>query len=262
MASTPYQKELRSFSPCDLIANKLKQMSRYQSNIVINETAKGLVLRDDLLLGGTKSTFMGDLLDRSKNAFVYATPVYGGFQIALAGYCKQNGLKAVIFCAKRKVPHPNSLMCKDMGATVYQVPYGYLSNVQSKARAYCAANGAQYLEFGAKGAIGINAIKERMQGVTDRLGFEPDKIYCAIGSGTLATGILAGTANAKVIGVQVGKTCEMRHERLKVIKYDRPFDKPARVKPPFQSCMNYDAKAYEVFARSERTDKSLFWNVL
>lgn len=42
------------------------------------------VLRDDLLPGGTKACFIGELLAPSFACHVYASPVYGAFQIALA----------------------------------------------------------------------------------------------------------------------------------------------------------------------------------
>lgn len=45
------------------------------------------VLRDDLLPGGTKSILMPSIIGDSLE-YVYASPVYGGFQIALSEYCK------------------------------------------------------------------------------------------------------------------------------------------------------------------------------
>ena len=46
------------------------------------------ILRDDLLIGGTKSILMSSLDNETHiNEFVYASPVYGGFQIALSAYC-------------------------------------------------------------------------------------------------------------------------------------------------------------------------------
>ena len=46
------------------------------------------VLRDDLLPGGTKSILMTSIIGEAEE-YVYGSPVYGGFQIALAEYCNQ-----------------------------------------------------------------------------------------------------------------------------------------------------------------------------
>ena len=221
------------------------------------------VLRDDLLVGGTKSTFVDKLLKDQYDYYVQATPAYGGFQIALAGVCKQLGKKCVIFVAKRENPHKNSLHAKKLGATVYQVPYGYLSNIQSKAKQFCKDNNGQLLEFGAKNEIGLNAIEQRTKNVIKLLGAEPDYIYCAVGSGTLINGIHRGTTKSKIIGVSVGKEfTDKLSQRVQIIKYDRSFDKEARIKPPFQSCENYDAKVWEVLIKKKPSGKILFWNVL
>ena len=81
------------------------------------------VLRDDLLPGGTKACFIGELLNQAFDCHVYASPVYGAFQIALAEYCRANGRQAVIFCAKRGQPHENTLKAKAAGARVFPRPF-------------------------------------------------------------------------------------------------------------------------------------------
>jgi hypothetical protein len=223
------------------------------------------VLRDDTLPGGTKSTFLHLLLDLKKHYFVYASPVYGGFQIALAAYCKSIGKQAVIFCPKRKTPFINSLKAKEAGAVVYQVPYGYLSNCQSKARDFAAAHNAQLLNFGADYPAAINSIAERMQAVTAWLKKEPDEIFCAAGSGTLLKGIIQGTANAVIYAVQVGADLKLSLQgidRVKILKYHKPFEAESKAKAPFPSCTNYDLKAWEYCLQYKKTGSTFFWNVL
>lgn len=58
------------------------------------EQHKGVnVLRDDLLTGGTKSILMPSIIGDDLE-YVYASPVYGGFQIALSAYCQSVNKKA------------------------------------------------------------------------------------------------------------------------------------------------------------------------
>lgn len=220
------------------------------------------VLRDDLLQGGTKSILMPHILDKSFDEYVYASPVYGAFQIALSIYCQQIGKRATIFCAKRKEMHRNTIKCLDHGAQIIDVPHGYLNVVESAAHKYCQQYGAQKLIFGAHDPKAIELIANRMFEVTLELGSEPDEIWCAIGSGTLVESILKATTTAKVFGVQVGKDYEGSHPRLTVIKYPKPFEWECKTAAPFQSMTNYDLKAWELCTAQHSTDLNvLFWNV-
>jgi len=229
--------------------------------IIIEEHNGVNVLRDDLLPGGTKSILMPHLI-KDGEEFVYASPVYGGFQIALSAYCKSYNKRATIFCAKRKVKHPNTIKCESLGAQIIEVPYGYLSVVEKKSRDYCEQTGAVKLQFGAKTPESIGVISNRVKKVIEKLGGEPNEIFCAIGSGTLVTSILNATKKCKVIGVQVGAEFHNEDPRLRTIKYHKTFDKESHSIAPFPSMPNYDLKAWEYCLRYKQSDNVLFWNVL
>lgn len=227
------------------------------------EEFKGIkVLRDDLLPGGTKSILMDSIIG-DKEEYVYASPVYGGFQIALSSYCKQVGKKATIFCAKRKNKHSNTKKCLELGANVIEVPYGYLSVIEKRARDYCyGKNNSQKLVFGAKEDSNIDLIAKRTKEVINYLGYEPEEIWCAIGSGTLVKGIIKGTSKSIINGVQVGAEYKESHERLNKLIYHKSFDKESKEKTPFNSTPNYDLKALEYCLKYKKTNNVLFWNVL
>lgn len=226
------------------------------------------VLRDDLLPGGSKSLILDSELDTAVNEWVYASPVYGGLQIALSHWCKNNNKKATIFCAKRNELHSNTQICIDLGANVIQIPDGYLNNIKGKANKYCIENNAKQIPFGLNTETARNIISNRIQEIIKKLGKEPDEIWCAIGSGVLAEGIIRGTKTAKIFGVQVGKEYKLGmsmfldgFDRLTVIQYPKPFDKPSDITPPFKSTQNYDAKAWEYCISQKGSGDILFWNV-
>ncbi len=220
------------------------------------------VLRDDLLPGGTKACFIGELLDTSFDCHVYASPVYGAFQIALAEYCRANGRQSAVFCARRNEPHENTLRAKAAGARILQVPYGYLSNVQAKARTFCRENNGQYLEFGGDSEIAIQRIAERAQKVFAELGRVPDEIFCAVGSGTLLRGIeRAAAGRCKITGVCVGAEYKGSEQNTTLIRYPASFEKPAKINAPFKTSRNYDLKAWEVCLKRRGAGLALFWNV-
>lgn len=229
---------------------------------IIIERHNGInVLRDDNLPGGTKSILMQGMINFG-NEYVYATPVYGGFQIALSHYCFDNLIKATIFCAKRKNLHENTIRCKELGANVIEVDYGYLSVVEKAARDYCEKNKAIKLTFGANTMENKLKISERVRSVIENLGKEPEEIWCAIGSGTLVESIIMGTNNARIFGVQVGADFSLKHERLNVMKYHKTFDKISNFNCNFKSTKNYDLKAFEYCCRFTKSKDVLFWNVL
>ena len=288
------------------------------------------VLRDDLLPGGTKSILIDSLLvnHHHVNELVYASPCYGGFQIALSIYCKNNNKKATIFCAKRKIRHPNTEICIQNGANVVEVPYGYLSVVEKHAREYVreprfphtpslqtkgiilGAGGVLVgglaplvplkIAFGANSPENITIIASRAKRViesfTNFYGKPPDEIWCAVGSGTLISGIIQAVAEMqgaqcltpncqapcskesegsplKIYGVQVGKEFNgSQFSNVTILVYPKPFEYASKLKIDFPSMPNYDLKAFELcleYNKNKSNDtnidenkKILFWNVL
>ena len=228
------------------------------------------IVRDDLLPGGTKSILLSSIHKENPDTkeFVYASPVYGGFQIALAIYCKTHNIKATIFCAKRTKQHTNTLKCIENGANIIEVPYGYLSVVEKKAREYCIGKpNVEKIIFGASTNKNKMIIAQRVEQVMKTIHFIPDEIWCAVGSGTLISGILLGTHNINIVGVQVGAEFKEVHKNLRMIKYPKSFDKESKIKIDFPSMPNYDLKAFELCLKEielemNPTKKILFWNVL
>jgi len=225
------------------------------------------ILRDDLLEGGTKSILFEGIEKQYPHIteYVYASPVYGGFQIALSAYCKKKGLKATIFCAKRAKKHPNTLKCIEYGANIIEVYPGYLSVVEKRARDYCEQKSHVHkFVFGANTPENIHIISERAKKIFHQLGSEPDEIWVAVGSGTLVKGILQAVNNSKVYGVIVGADFEYKHPNLTLIKYPQPFEKESSLEVDFPSMPNYDRKALELCLSQKPifTSNILFWNVL
>src|SRR5678815_1458455 len=94
------------------------------------------IVRDDLLPGGTKRRAIPVFFD-SHDEYVYASPVQGAAQLALAYTAREHHKHATIVCAHRTTWHPNTQRVYALGATVLEVPMGFLSNVTAKARLYC-----------------------------------------------------------------------------------------------------------------------------
>lgn len=237
-------------------------LKNIELDIYIQEYEGIKVLRDDILIGGTKSVLIKKLVSDGTDfgkTYVYASPVYGGFQISMSANL---GNRAVIFCAKRAVKHPNTLRCIEYGAQVIEVEHGYLSVVEKAAKEYCERTGATKIQFGAKSEENKAIIVQRVKDVIKALGHEPAEIWCAIGSGTLVESILEATNKTQVNGVQVGMDYENDNERLTIHKYHKKFEQKSNFYLPFNSMPNYDLKAIEYCFKFKKTDDVLFWNVM
>lgn len=217
------------------------------------------VVRDDMIPGGTKLRYLIHLFDYFDEV-VYATPAYGGAQLALAYAALIKKKRVTLFVAKRKKPHKRTLEAKAVGARVFQVPHGYLKNVQSKAKKYARDKGAFYLTFGGDMEETIEKIAEAAADVNRRHG-PFDQVWSAAGSGVLTRGLQQGMEAAEFYAVQVGRDISGNVGRARIVKNPLPFEKELNEPAPFPACPNYDRKAWKA-CKSKSQGKVLFWNVL
>jgi hypothetical protein len=220
---------------------------------IIEEVGDILVVRDDVLPGGTKSRALSKLLRPGKE-YVYATPAYGYAQIALAITCRQIGAKATVFVAKRKELHPRTMEAKIAGASIQQVPNGYMNVVKARAREYCETYGATLLPFG----LDFEDMRQALKEVALSIKISPSEVWTVAGSGTLSRSLQMAWPNAKFRAIRIGAQCNVG----KAVLFTAPekFEESAKASPPFPSCDNYDAKAWQ-FIRKYAKPGALFWNV-
>tara|TARA_R110002153_G_scaffold171440_1_gene324290 strand:+ start:2838 stop:3560 length:723 start_codon:yes stop_codon:yes gene_type:complete len=213
------------------------------------------VVRDDLLPGGTKEAALGQFINELPEVeLVYAGPRQGYAQIALAAACLAVNKRATLFLASSKVLHPCTEKAISLGATVKTVSPGYLSVVQARARSYCKENSARLMPFGLACEEMVAAIATRALS----LPFTPSEVWSVAGSGTLQRGLQRAWPTARFYAVQIGK--EPNAGIARVILAPEKYEQSAKSPPPFPSCANYDAKAWQHIL-SESSNETLFWNV-
>lgn len=219
----------------------------------ISEHAGVLVVRDDLIPGGTKARILPAMIEAGRE-YVYASPAYGYAQVALAIVARQIGATATVFVAQRGALHPRTREARDAGARIVQIPYGYLSNVQAKARAYAAEADAELLPFG----LDTEPFTAGLAAVARSLPVTPAEVWCVAGSGALTRALQRAWPNAAHHAVIVGAVRDSGTAR----RWDAPesFERDAKEPPPFASCSNYDAKAWRFIVR-HASPGALFWNV-
>ena len=213
------------------------------------------VVRDDLLTGGTKEAALLSFIETMpERELVYAGPRQGYAQIALAAACKAIGKNATLFIAQSKIKHSRSLKAAELGAELHEVPCGYLTVVQARAREYCQQTGARMLPFGLAFEEMVEAIAQRARMIP----LTPTEVWSVAGSGTLQRGLQRAWPQAQFFAVQIGKTPDAG--KAEILIAPEKYEQDAKMPPPFPSCSNYDAKAWRFIAEGA-TDGALFWNV-
>lgn len=227
------------------------------------EKHEGLrVLRDDLLEGGTKTRFLPYLIEGEREA-VFGAPFCGGAPPALAFVGREMRIAVTIFYAKRAELHRKQKQVLRYGGKIITVEPGYMTNVQAKARAYAGERGARFLPLGFDVADAELPFIEALNRLKRRIG-SPGEIWVACGSGMLARCLSKAFPDSLINPVAVG--LKSRHLRqsfganVRLHEYPLDFAQECKSIPPFPSCPNYDAKAFE-FAREKAAPGSLFWNV-
>ena len=228
---------------------------------VIEEHEGFVVVRDDLLDGGSKMRF-ADYLIKSEpeiEEWVYgSSPATGYAQISLSCLCRKYGKKAVIFMADRAKDklHDYQLRSIESGATMKWVPNGMLSVTEKRARDYVAEspNSRRLLPIGFSDPSVVASIGR----VARNMDITPGEVWTVGSSGTLTRGLQQAWPDASFHCVTVGHKGD--YGRAKVYRCEIPFNRETKVKPPFPSAPTYDAKAWE-FMKEHASPGALFWNV-
>lgn len=221
---------------------------------VVEQHGAFLIVRDDLLPGGTKRRAIPVFFQSDIDEYVYASPVQGAAQLALAYTAREHGKRATIFCAQRKTWHTNTQRVQELGANVVEVPMGFLSNISAKAQRYCEQTGAMLLPFG----LDHPAFIAELANVALSLSITPHEVWSIASSGVLTRALQMAWPDAKFYGVQVGHPPVV--SRAEIFIAPEKFENNAKMRPPFPSCSNYDAKAWQ-FMKRHASPGALFWNV-
>lgn len=235
----------------------------WQAAPIIERHADALVVRDDLLDGGSKIRFLPFIVGDASE-IVFGGPYCGGAPYALSVWGRRKGAKITLFYAKRRHLHWRQEAAFRNGATLYQVPAGRIAVVQKRARDYAAEAGALFLPLGFDVKDATAPFEEVMRGVRQQVG-PVDEVWCATGSGMLARCLGRAFPDAAVKAVAVGLASRHKAQdfpsNVEIVRCPYHFADECKTAPPFPSCKNYEAKAWEQML-ARRRGSALFWNVL
>ena len=241
------------------------------------------VIRDDLLVGGTKQRAMCELMAHSTDTeFIYASPLNGYAMVAISYCASLFGKKAIIFVSG-STPSNSTKKARDLGATINFVK-GTLEETEAEATKYHQKNGGYLVPFGMDSDDFNKLLYKNLKEATKHIR-PPKRIWIPIGSGTLSRIIMRLWPKAEIMPVRIGKNIwedqytsedwkrlggRSTIDRLRVIddpklpkirgfQYQR-FNDPAPILPPWPSMPTYDAKVYQRILQFG-SDGDFVWNV-
>ena len=248
----------------DTVEEYLSMIGDWEDSLpapVIEEYEGIKVVRDDLLGGGSKIRFADYLIQNQPEIeeWVYgSSPATGYAQISLSYLCRKYGKKAVIFMAERAWDklHDYQIEALKVGADMKWVPNGMLSVTEKRARDYVEQDPKvrRLLPIGFHHGTVIASIIR----VAISINFRPKEVWTVGSSGTLTRGLQLAWPDADFHCVTVGHRGD--YGRAKIYECNIPFNKPAKLIPPFPSAITYDAKAWE-YIKQHASPGALFWNV-
>ena len=241
-----------------------------------------LVIRDDLLPGGSKQracySLLEDYLSNGFNHFCYASPFAGFAQVALAYAAQQMNLSCHLFCEMDPTQnfsgamHEFTLLARSFGAEITMVKT--LGEAESR-----ATDAAMDLKGSIKIPLGFNCsafkiafereILIEWARVRTFLGKTPKRLWLPVGSGTLASvfnRVLDSETQLHCVNVRVlpasDDRIQMFHQNPRVRMYTTPesFQQKANCAPSIPSNVHYDAKIWQFLDRFGQ-DGDVWWNV-
>jgi hypothetical protein len=239
-----------------------------------------LVVRDDLLPGGTKqrasAPFIQDMINLGFNHFVYASPFAGFAQVALAYVCQILGVRSTIVCERdqrfaENQFHPFSLLAQSYGAKLIMV------NSLKEAEGFAEAIGTHQNRT-LKIPLGFdcpefrfhlkNVISDAFKNIERRTG-RVKNLWMPVGSGTLVRTFLTAIPERvkfKCVNVRVLNNTDPRitaiveNPRIEYFEAPMPFHSEATDFPDIPSNTFYDAKLWDFIKKYGRT-RDVWWNV-
>lgn len=219
------------------------------------------VVRDDLVLGGTKARVAPACIAAEDYAeWVFAGPSQGYAQLALVIAANAAGVRSSFFTAKRKRLTYVSEAAARLGLNVVEVPAGRLTVVRARAREHIERTPgcAPLIPMG----LHLPGMGQRIQELVRSLPIPaPPEVWVACGSGLLSASIARAWPAAHVHAVVCGMRPE--HDEPRVSYHEAPeafADDAKGPLPPFPSVRNYDAKVWQFATRQARPD-AVVWNV-
>lgn len=196
--------------------------------------------------------------------FVYAGPVNAMGAFALAQGCVENNVRCTLFLigtrlSKQAKGFPSNIV-------IYLVQNN-LRELNVIAEKYVQENNKRLLvPFGINDVLYKDLLLNSIRNDCRINNLKPQRMWLAVGSGTLLSVLLEIFPQTEFHVVQVGKKLWVdifsADDQKRIYLYSAPerFTQPSKLRPPYSSLLNYDAKVWQ-FVISLGQDGDYIWNV-
>lgn len=211
------------------------------------------VVREDLLAAGSKARAGEALIAMCESdTVVYVQPRFGYAGISLTELCKKYDKKLVLFMPASKEVSEHQAYCIENKCEYHFHRIAAMPNLNKIAQAYAKENGSFFIPLGLKHPLVTAMIIKTAIKIP-----EPKRFWTAFSTGVLNRALQKAWPNAEAYGLAVARNIQAGEKgRAKIIAHYQDFHKDSKIKPPFPSASNYDAKVWEYL-----TPGDLFWNV-
>lgn len=217
------------------------------------------VISDQYLIGGSKQRALVPMLEQIKeNIIIYAGPTIGYAHIALSYAAFLTKKKFVFFASDNNTTNLIKI------SKLYGIDVRYHNNykqAKEESLIFHKKNNSYYISFGANDKLFNDILyKNIMKAWTIE---KPKVIWIVAGSGTLLNILYKVFPKTFFNVVQVGKKIwddMLDLKRTKLYVSPITFYNNARIKPPYNSVINYDAKLWEFFIKYGNNGDYI-WNV-
>ena len=231
---------------------------------VVKRNIKVNVVRDDILIGGTKQRALDIFINNCYNEYIYAGPAEGFAQIALSYVCFLYSKNATIFLAKREKETLLTQKARELGASIkYINPPNRIQNLNQKAKNYAKKNKKRtLLPFGLDDPVYIAYLASRIKIAWGKKR-KPKRLWLVAGSATILRALYTIFPDCFFLIVRVGKKIwpdQVEGIKHKIYTSKLRFAQKAYITPPYESVITYDAKLWE-FVEKYGKNGDYIWNV-
>lgn len=236
---------------------------------IIIESYSGFnVIRDDLLVGGTKQRgliYFIDMLPKSK-PFIYAGPPQGIAQVALAYIGQLKNIKTyMVYAAPSKNTPIHNMSKKALRYNINLIWGGpTLATVQEYGKNLAKKIDGILLPFGLNDydfkICLIRALRVACKHLIEK---PPRRLWLVVGSGVILNCLYHVLPTTYFLGVQVGKAIwwdMIDSSRTRIFIAPQKFIEGTDILPPYPSVSSYDAKLWQFVIKYGETGDYI-WNV-
>jgi hypothetical protein len=265
------KKQLNNNNDC-IIDRQLDKFLNTEIKIIpiTNNNKTFNIIRDDFLMGGTKQRMIQGIIESNPNysEYVYAGPIYGYAQIALAYVGSLMNKKITIFVETKNPLYQLTNQAKLYGANIMNVKINAtLKEVQQASEEYVKNNKSIcLLPFGLHNDEYIKLLACQIKKAFKKyllLNAEPKRLWLVAGSATLLNALYIVFPNTYFNIIQVGRTVWddlIDKTRTKLYISDEKFYNKSEFLPPYPSVATYDAKLWK-YVLKDGIDGDYVWNV-